>query len=365
MTNSLPAAEAAMMFQPLLIRDVRLRNRIGMSPMCQYSSVDGYANDWHFVHLGSRAVGGAALVMTEAAAVLPEGRISPQDLGIWSDHHIPMLGRIFHFVEELGAVPAVQLAYAGRKASTAAPWFGGRPLAEPEGGWRPIFAPSAVPFSDASPMPQRLDAAGIARIVAGFAEAARRALTAGAKIVELHSAHGYLLHEFLSPLSNFRDDCYGGPFENRTRMLREVVQAVRQVWPSGYPLFVRISACDWVEGGWTLDDSVALAAQLKPLGVDLIDCSSGGAVPSAPTFAGAGYQVPFAERIRRDARVLTAAVGMITAPAQADQIIRTGQADMVFLARELLRDPYWALRAADELKQDGPWPKQYGRAKRI
>jgi len=364
MTPSLTAAGPATMFQPLSIRDVVLRNRIGMSPMCQYSSVDGYANDWHFVHLGSRAVGGAALAMTEAAAVLPEGRISPGDLGIWSDDQIPMLSRIFRFVEEQGAVPAMQLAYAGRKASTAAPWFGGRALSESEGGWRPIFAPSPVPFSEASPVPEMLDAAGITRIVEGFAEAAGRASRAGAKIVELHAAHGYLLHEFLSPLSNLREDRYGGSFENRTRMLRETVQAVRQAWPSGFPLFVRISASDWVEGGWTLDESVALAAQLKPLGVDLIDCSSGGAVPSAPTFMGAGYQVPFAERIRREAGVLTAAVGMITAPAQADQIIRTGQADMVFLAREMLRDPYWALRAADELKQDGPWPKQYSRAKR-
>ena len=363
--SSLPVAEPATLFQPLLIRDIRLRNRIGMSPMCQYSSIDGYANDWHFVHLGSRAVGGAALVMTEAAAVLPEGRISPQDMGIWSDDHIPMLSRIFHFVEEQGAVPGMQLAYAGRKASTAAPWFGGRPLAESEGGWRPIFAPSAAPFSDASPMPQMLDTAGIDRIVEGFAEAARRALGAGAKIVELHSAHGYLLHEFLSPLSNFRDDCYGGTFENRTRMLREVVQAIRQVWPPGYPLFVRISASDWIESGWTMENSAALAARLKPLGVDLIDCSSGGAVPNAPVFAGAGYQVPFAERIRKETGIFTAAVGMLTAPAQADQIVRTGQADMVFLARELLRDPYWALRAADELRQEGPWPKQYGRAKRI
>ena len=360
-----PIAQPVTMFTPLKIREIQLRNRIGMSPMCQYSSIDGHASDWHFVHLGSRAVGGAALVMTEATAVLPEARISPQDLGLWSDDHIPMLARIFRFVEEQGAVPAMQLAHAGRKASTAAPWIGQRAVDESEGGWRPILAPSPVPFSDASPAPQMLDMTGIARIVEGFAQAAGRALRAGAKVIELHSAHGYLLHEFLSPLSNFREDCYGGTFENRTRALREVVQAVRQVWPSGYPLFVRISATDWLEGGWTIDDSVKLAGQLAPLGVDLIDCSSGGVVPNAPVFAGAGYQTPFAERVRRETGILTGAVGMITATQQADQIIRTGQADMVFLARELLRDPYWALRAADELRQDGPWPKQYGRAKRV
>lgn len=361
---SLPAAQPATMFTPLVIRDIRFRNRIGVSPMCQYSSVDGFANEWHFVHLGSRAVGGAALVMAEASAVLPEARITPQDLGIWSDDHVPMLTRIFHFIEEQGAVPGIQLAHAGRKASIAAPWNGGAALAASDGGWRPIVAPSDRPFSDASPTPQMLDTAGIARVVDGFAHAAERALRAGAKVIELHSAHGYLLHEFLSPLSNLRADQYGGTFENRTRLLREVVHAIRQVWPSGYPLFVRISASDWLEGGWTIDDSVKLAMQLGPLGVDLIDCSSGGVVPNAPIFAGAGFQTPFAERIRREAGILTAAVGMITATQQADQIIRTGQADMVFLARELLRDPYWPLRAADELKQDGPWPKQYARAKR-
>jgi 2,4-dienoyl-CoA reductase-like NADH-dependent reductase (Old Yellow Enzyme family) len=331
--------------------------------MCEYSSVDGYANDWHLVHLGSRAVGGAALVMTEAAAVLVEGRISSQDLGIWSDEHIPMLSRIFRFIEEQGAVPAMQLAHAGRKASTAAPWIGGGALTEAEGGWRPIFAPSAVPFSDASLTPQMLDERGIARVVSAFADAARRAREAGAKIIEIHSAHGYLLHQFLSPLSNFRNDRYGGSFENRTRALREVVEAVRQSWPAGFPLLVRISATDWVEGGWTIGESVALAARLKPLGVDLIDCSSGGIVPNISIPVAPGYQVPFAERIRKETGILAAAVGMITAPEQAQDIIRSEQADLVFLARELLRDPYWPLHAAQRLHQDIGWPKQYLRAR--
>jgi 2,4-dienoyl-CoA reductase-like NADH-dependent reductase (Old Yellow Enzyme family) len=332
--------------------------------MCEYSSVDGYANDWHLVHLGSRAVGGASIVLTEAAAVLPEARISPQDLGIWSDDHIPMLSRIFRFVEDQGAVPGMQLAHAGRKASTAAPWNGGKAVDESEGGWRPVFAPSPVLFADGYLTPEPLDDRGIARVIKGFADAVVRAREAGAKIIEIHSAHGYLLHEFLSPLSNFRTDGFGGSFENRTRLLREVVQAVRQVWPAGCPLFVRISAIDWMEGGWTIEDSVALAGQLKPLGVDLIDCSSGGAVPNAPVFAGTGYQVPFAERIRKETGILTGGVGLITSPQQADHIVRTEQADVVFLARELLRDPYFALRAADELRQEGPWPKQYARAKR-
>jgi 2,4-dienoyl-CoA reductase-like NADH-dependent reductase (Old Yellow Enzyme family) len=364
MTDSSLASDPAHLFAPLEIREVRFRNRIGVSPMCEYSSVDGFANDWHFVHLGSRAVGGAAMVMTEASAVLSEGRISPQDLGIYLDDHIPVLARIFRFIEEQGAVPGMQLAHAGRKASTAVPWDGGGALSETEQGWRPIFAPSAIPFSPKSITPEPLDAAGIGRVVQAFGEAAKRAREAGARIVEVHAAHGYLLHEFLSPLSNTRSDCYGGSFENRTRILREVVHAIRSTWPANLPLFVRISATDWVEGGWTIDDSICLAKQLEPLGVDLIDCSSGGTVPNVAIPAAAGYQVPFAERVRKDAGIRTAAVGMITEPGQADQIVRTGQADMVFLARELLRDPYWPLRAADELRQDGPWPKQYSRAKR-
>jgi 2,4-dienoyl-CoA reductase-like NADH-dependent reductase (Old Yellow Enzyme family) len=356
--------EPADLFSPLQIREVRFRNRIGVSPMCEYSSVDGFANDWHMVHLGSRAVGGAALVMTEAAAVQPWGRISPADLGIWRDDHIPMLARIFRFIEDHGAVPAMQLAHAGRKASTAAPWDGGGRVDEPEGGWRPIFAPSAIPFSSSSITPESLDEHGIAGIVRAFADAAKRALEAGAKVIEIHSAHGYLLHEFLSPLSNTRDDRYGGSFENRTCFLREAVHAIRQTWPASLPLFVRISASDWAEGGWTIQDSVCLAKQLQPLGVDLIDCSSGGIAPGISIPAGPGYQVPFAEQIRQQAGIATAAVGMITEPEQADQVIRSGQANMVFLARELLRDPYWPLRAADQLRQNGPWPKQYLRAKR-
>jgi 2,4-dienoyl-CoA reductase-like NADH-dependent reductase (Old Yellow Enzyme family) len=360
----MPQIDPIHVFSPLQIRGVAWRNRIGVSPMCEYSSLDGFANDWHLVHLGSRAVGGAAMVMTEAAAVTSEGRISPQDLGVWRDDHIPMLARIFRFIEEHGAVPAMQLAHAGRKASTAAPWDGGAPVDPSKGGWRPICGPSAIPFSPASQIPAPLDEAGIARIVQAFADAAKRALEAGAKIIEIHAAHGYLLHEFLSPLSNTRTDSYGGSCENRTRMLREVVQAVRGAWPVNLPLFVRISATDWVDGGWSIEDSVCLARQLQPLGVDLIDCSSGGAVPNVPVFARAGYQVPFAEKIRSETGIATAAVGMITEPEQADQIIRSGQADMVFLARELLRDPYWPLRAADQLHQDGPWPKQYARAKR-
>jgi len=365
MTQNNPGKpEPAHLFSPLKIRDVTFRNRIGVSPMCEYSSADGFANDWHFVHLGSRAVGGAAMVMTEASAVLPEGRISPQDLGIWKDDHIPALARIFRFIDEQGAVPGMQLAHAGRKASTAAPWDGGGAVDESQGGWRPVFAPSAMAFLPALQTPEPLDEAGIASIVQAFAAAARRAREAGASIIEIHAAHGYLLHEFLSPLSNTRNDRYGGSCENRTRMLREVVQAVRGVWPAGLPLLVRISATDWMQGGWTIQDSVCLAKQLQPLGVDLIDCSSGGAVPNATIPVGPGFQVPFAEQVRKQAGIATAAVGMITAPEQADHIVRTGQADMVFLARELLRDPYWPLRAADLLRQNGAWPKQYLRAKR-
>jgi 2,4-dienoyl-CoA reductase-like NADH-dependent reductase (Old Yellow Enzyme family) len=351
------------LFAPLQLRDVRLRHRIGVSPMCQYSSVDGFANDWHLVHLGSRAVGGAALVLTEATAVLAEGRISPEDLGIWKDEHSEMLARIFRFIEAQGAVPGMQLAHAGRKASTAAPWkTGEQVVAEKDGGWRPIFAPSPLPFSPGDIVPEELSHEGIARVVRAFADASLRALEAGAKVIEIHAAHGYLLHSFLSPLSNQRTDEYGGSFENRTRALREVVTAIRAVWPERLPLLVRISATDWVEGGWDIEQSVALARQLKTLGVDLVDCSSGGAVPGATIPVGPGYQVPFAERIRAEAGIATAAVGMITAPEQADQIIRTGQADIVFLAREFLRDPNWPLHAALRLKQDLHVADQYRRA---
>lgn len=355
--------ESAHLFTPLQLREIRLRNRIGVSPMCQYSSVDGFANEWHLVHLGSRAVGGAALVLTEATAVLPEGRISPEDLGIWKDEHVEMLTRIFRFIEGQGAVAGMQLAHAGRKASTAAPWKTGEPVvAEKDGGWRPIFAPSPLPFSPDDIVPEELDHGGIKRVVQAFVDAARRALEAGAKVIEIHSAHGYLLHSFLSPLSNQRTDEYGGSFDNRTRALREVVAAVRAVWPERLPLLVRISATDWVEGGWDIEQSVMLARQLQKLGVDLVDCSSGGAVPGAKIPLGPGYQVPFAERIRHEAGILTAAVGMITKPEQADQIIRTGQGDMVFLGRELLRDPYWPHRAALALNQNPSVANQYRRA---
>ena len=350
------------LFSPLRLREVELRNRIVVSPMCQYSSEDGFASDWHLVHLGSRAVGGAGLVFTEAAAVLPEGRISPQDLGIWKDEHVEMLARIFRFVRQQGAIPAVQLAHAGRKASTARPWEGGKPVNEADGGWSPIFGASALPFDDGYQTPQELDHSGIARIRDAFAQAAVRALQAGAQIVEVHAAHGYLLHSFYSPLSNQRTDEYGGSFENRTRFLRETVNAVRAVWPENLPLFVRISSTDWTDDGWTGEDSVALARQLKPLGVDVIDCSSGGNVPDAKIPVGAGYQLPFAAKLRAEAEIATGTVGMITEPAQADQIIRLGEADLVFMAREFLRHPYWPLNAAKPLHQKAETPAQYGRA---
>lgn len=354
--------DAPNLFTPLQLRDVRLRNRVGVSPMCQYSSEDGFANDWHLVHLGSRAVGGAALVMAEATAVVPEGRISPQDLGIWKDDHIEMLARIFQFIEAQGAVPAIQLAHAGRKASTARPWENARGVSEEDGGWKPVFAPSAIVFDDGYIEPEALDRAGIQRVVAAFADAATRALQAGAKLIEIHAAHGYLLHEFLSPLINKRADEYGGSFENRTRVVREVVESVRRVWPERLPLAIRISATDWVDGGWDIDQSIALAQQLKPLGVDLVDCSSGGAVPRVKIPVGPGYQVPFAEQIRREADIATAAVGMITEPEQSEEIIHSGQADMVLLARELLREPYWPIKASLVLGGDLQPPVQYARA---
>jgi 2,4-dienoyl-CoA reductase-like NADH-dependent reductase (Old Yellow Enzyme family) len=331
--------------------------------MCQYSSEEGFASDWHFVHLGSRAVGGAALVITEAAAVTRDGRISPDDLGIWSDEHIPPLARIFHFIAQQGAIPGMQLAHAGRKASTSAPWLGGLPLDPAHGGWAPILGPSPLPFNAGYQTPEEMDLEQIQNTIQAFCHAARRALAAGAQVLEIHAAHGYLLHSFFSPLSNHRLDQYGGSFENRIRFLCETVESVRRVWPDKCPLFLRISATDWSNAGWQLEDSVMLAVALKSLGVDLIDCSSGGNVPTAIP-VGAGYQVPFAARIRQEAQIMTAAVGMITEPAQADQIVRTGQADAVFLARELLRDPYWPLRAAHQLKQDAAWPNQYLRARR-
>lgn len=352
----------AHLFSPLRLRAVELRNRIVVSPMCQYSSHDGFANDWHLVHLGSRAVGGAALVFTEAAAVLPEGRISPDDLGIWKDAHVEMLRRIFDFIRAQGALPGMQLAHAGRKASTSAPWKGHAPLAPNDGGWSPIFGPSALPFDEGYQAPQELDSAGITRIREAFAQAAERALRSGAEVLEIHAAHGYLLHSFLSPLSNVRTDEYGGSFENRVRFLCETVAAVREVWPEKFPLFVRISSTDWTEGGWTEEDSVPLAKKLKSLGVDVIDCSSGGNVPDARIPVGAGYQLPFAAKVRAEAGIATGAVGMITAPEQADQIVRMGQADLVLMAREFLRHPYWPLHAARPLHQKMEAPSPYGRA---
>lgn len=350
------------LFDPLKIRGLTFANRVFVSPMCQYSSENGYANDWHFVHLGSRAVGGAGLVLTEATAVLPEGRISPQDLGIWEDGHIELLTKIVAFIHEQGSIAGMQLAHAGRKASTSRPWEGHNAVPESEGGWKKVVAPSALPFSDTYPMPQALTLEGIQEVVAGFAAAARRACQAGFRVIEIHAAHGYLIHEFLSPLSNTREDEYGGSFENRTRLCREVVAAVRSAWPEELPLFLRISATDWIEGGWSIDDSVKLAHELKQMGVDLIDCSSGGSVPHAKIPVGPGYQTAFAERIRREAGIMTGAVGMITSPVQAEHIIRTGQADAVIIAREFLRNPYWPLQAARELEQPIAWPVQYLRA---
>jgi 2,4-dienoyl-CoA reductase-like NADH-dependent reductase (Old Yellow Enzyme family) len=350
------------LFDSLTLRNVTLRNRIAVSPMCQYSCENGLANEWHFVHLASRAVGGAGLVFTEANAVLADGRISPQDLGIWDDAHIEPLARIVRFIDAQGAVAGTQIAHAGRKASTYRPWDGRGVIAEAAGGWGNVVAPSPLQFTEGYAMPRALTEDGIAGIVAAFAAAAGRARSAGFRVLELHSAHGYLLHEFLSPLSNQRTDRYGGSFENRTRIVREVVTAVRKVWPDNLPLFIRISATDWQEGGWDLEQSVELARALKPLGVDLVDCSSGGTLPKVTIPMGPGYQTPFAERIRADAGLATGAVGMITDPTQADHIIRTGRADLVLLAREMLRDPYWPLRAARELGQPVKWPVQYRRA---
>jgi 2,4-dienoyl-CoA reductase-like NADH-dependent reductase (Old Yellow Enzyme family) len=352
------------LFEPLQLRGVTLRNRIAVSPMCEYSSSDGFANRWHFVHLGSRAVGGAALVFTEAAAVSAEGRISPADLGIYRDEHVPVLCEIVQFIHEHGAVAGIQLAHAGFKASTAPPWEGGEPVHPRDGGWERVLSPSAVPFKDGWIVPHALSVAEISEVVEQFAAASRRALQSGFRVIEIHAAHGYLLHEFLSPITNKRDDAYGGSFENRTRIVREVVQAVRAQMPDALPLFVRISASDWVEGGWTVEDSAALARELKPLGVDLIDASSGGIVPDAKIALGPGYQVPFARRIRERTQIATGAVGLITDAHQANDIIESGSADIVLLARELLRQPYWPLLAAAQLGvQVDYWPKQYLRAR--
>ncbi|HEY3330826.1 MAG TPA: NADPH dehydrogenase NamA [Capsulimonadaceae bacterium] len=349
------------LFSPLTLRDVTLKNRIGVSPMCMYSSTDGLANDWHFVHLGSRAVGGAGLVIFEASAVEADGRISPGDLGIYSDAHIDGLKRVVDFIHAHDSVAGIQIGHAGRKASTAVPADGGAPLAIGEGGWQ-VVGPSPIPFAEGYQTPRELTVEEIASITQSFVAAAKRADAAGFKVVEIHGAHGYLLSEFLSPLSNHRTDQYGGSVENRSRFLLEVVDAVREVWPAGKPLFVRISATDWVDGGWTGDDSVTLSRWLKERGVDVVDASSGGNVPAAPPSIGPGYQTELAAQIRHGAGIATAAVGMITSPAQADTIVRTGQADIVLLAREQLRDPYWPARAARELRAKITPPAQYGRA---
>ncbi len=351
----------AQLFQPLDLRGVTLRNRIGVSPMCQYSSIDGFASDWHVVHLGSRAVGGAGLVMTEATSVEARGRISPHDLGIWDDAHIPVLTRVTAAVQAQGAVAGVQLAHAGRKASTARPWQGGQPLSAAEGGWLPIGA-SALAFRPEAQVPTAASLDDLAVIRGAFRSAAERALRAGFRFVELHAAHGYLLHSFLSPLSNTRSDAYGGSFENRCRLLLEVVRDVREVWPDDLPLSVRLSCTDWLEGGWALADSVELARRLKPAGVDIVDCSSGGSSLAAKVPLGPGYQVPFASAIRQQAGICTAAVGLITDAEQAEAVIADGHADLVLLGRALLRDPYWPLGAARALGATAPIPSQYLRA---
>lgn len=350
------------LFSSLQLREVTFKNRIFVSPMCQYSSIDGLPNDWHLVHLGSRAVGGAGLVMVEATAVSPEGRISPDDSGIWSDAHADAFVPITRFIRRLGAVAGIQLAHAGRKASTDRPWMGGGPLDPENRGWQPV-APSPLPFAPGHPVPREAASADLEAIRGQFVAAASRAKAAGFQVVEIHMAHGYLLHQFLSVLSNHRKDEYGGSLENRIRFPLSVARAVREVWPNDLPVFVRISATDWVEGGWDLAQSVELCIRLKDIGIDLIDCSSGGSVPDAVIPAGPGYQTPFATAIRKDVGIATGTVGFITEPPQAEQIIATGLADAVVLARELLRNPYWPLQAAKALKVEPSWPVQYLRAK--
>jgi 2,4-dienoyl-CoA reductase-like NADH-dependent reductase (Old Yellow Enzyme family) len=351
----------AELVNPFTLRGITFRNRIFVSPMCQYSAVEGMPNDWHFVHLGSRAVGGAGLVMVEATAVSPEGRISPQDTGLWSDAHIEAYRRIAGFVRERGAAPGIQLAHAGRKGSTRVPWKGGGLLQSSEGPWQTV-APSAIPFGPNYPVPKALTEEQIEEIVNQFRASAALSVRAGFDVVEIHMAHGYLLHEFLSPISNRREDRYGGDFENRTRFPLRVAEAVREQWPKRLPLFVRISATDWVDGGWDIEQSVRFSSLLRERGVDLIDCSSGGISPTIQVPVAPGYQVPFAERIRKEATIATGAVGLISEPHQAEQIIASGRADAVFLARAMLRDPYWALHAAQALSVEVRWPDQYLRA---
>lgn len=352
------------LFQPLRLRELVLPNRIAVAPMCQYSAVEGRATDWHLVHYGGLAQGGSGLVILEATAVLPEGRISPEDLGLWSEDQVEPLARVARFIKAQGAVPGIQLAHAGRKACTPAPWRGPSRTMSPEaGGWEPV-APSPRPFAPDWATPRELTALELPSLVRAFAAAARRALAAGFQVVELHAAHGYLLHQFLSPLSNGRSDAYGGSLENRMRFVLETAAALRELWPEELPLLVRLSATDWVEGGWDLEQTLELVHRLKSLGVDLIDCSSGGMVPDAKVPVSPGYQVPFAEAIRRGVCIPTGGVGLIEGPAQAEAILQQGQADLILLGRELLRDPRWPLRAAAELGIEVPWPAQYARGAR-
>lgn len=352
----------AKLFEPLQIKGIEFRNRIVTSPMCQYSSEDGFANDWHLVHLGARAIGGAALVFTEAIAVTAKGRISPWDLGIWKDEHIEFLKRITSFIHAHGAIAGTQLAHAGRKASVDTPWRRGKKIEENEGGWKPE-GPSPVPFKEGDHVPHELSVDEIKSLADAFKQAAVRAVKAGFKVIEIHAAHGYLINEFLSPASNFRTDEYGGSFDNRIRFLLEVIDAVKEVWPAENPLFVRISASEWSEEGWTVDDSVQLAIRLKTVGVDLVDCSSGGNIYKAPVQVGPLYQTPFAEKVKKESGIMTGAVGLITTAAECEEILQNGRADMIFLARQLLRDPYFPLHAARELGVDIAWPDQYLRAK--
>lgn len=352
----------SLLFSPLTIKNTTLKNRIVVSPMCQYSAEDGFANDWHLVHLGSRAVGGAGLIIQEATAVSPEGRISAADLGIWSDAHIPALKRITDFIHQNGSVAGVQLAHAGRKASFDAPWKGSGQVTAAAGGWETV-APSAIAFDEKYEKPNEITAEGIEKVKADFGAAASRCITAGYKIIEIHGAHGYLFHQFLSPLSNLRTDEYGGSFENRIRLLLEVVEEIQKVWPAENLLFVRISATDWAEGGWSLEESVKLSAILKEKGADLIDCSSGGNVVYQKIPLSPGYQVQFAEAVKKETGVLTGAVGLITEATQAEEILQEGKADLIFVARELLRDPYFPIHAAGELEDEIKWPDQYERAK--
>jgi 2,4-dienoyl-CoA reductase-like NADH-dependent reductase (Old Yellow Enzyme family) len=353
-----------MLFDPLEIRSVRFKNRLAISPMCQYSSEDGFANDWHLVHLGSRAVGGASLVMQEATAVSPRARITPDDMGLWKEEHIEPLQRITRFIKKQGSVPGIQLAHAGRKASIVSPWKGGKSLEIPSGGWI-AQAPSAIPFRDADPIPESMTMEDIAQLREDFKSAVKRAETAGFEVLEIHGAHGYLINSFLSPLSNQRTDEYGGPFENRIRILLEITEDTRAAWPEKFPLFVRISATDYAEGGWDLVSSIRLASRLKNLGVDLIDTSSGGLLPNIKIPLGPGYQAPFAEAIRKETGILTGAVGLITGAVQADEIIKSGKADMVLIARESLRNPNFPLKAAKELGEEIIWPVQYERARPV